>query len=137
MAKTTVVPRERWRFARRDDAGSLVEDRDHVHLEGGFEPGRIYQLVYRCDHAPVAGAGLLALRDVAPFLRERREDNPSAGQFTAIHAWGVSQTGRMQRHFLHLGLNRCEDGQRAYDGMQVHVAGARRVLSTMFRAASL
>ena len=121
-----VVPRERWRFARRDDAGSLVEDRDHVYLDGGFEPGRIYQLVYRCDHAPVAGAGLLALRDVAPFLRERREDNPSAGQFTAIHAWGVSQTGRMQRHFLYLGLNRGEDGQRAYDGMQVHVAGARR-----------
>ena len=32
----------------------------------------------------------------------------------------------MQRHFLSLGLNRCEDGTRAYDGFHVHVAGARR-----------
>jgi hypothetical protein len=32
----------------------------------------------------------------------------------------------MQRHFLSLGLNRCEDGSRAYDGFHVHVAGARR-----------
>ena len=32
----------------------------------------------------------------------------------------------MQRHFLSLGLNRCEDGSRAYDGFHVHIAGARR-----------
>jgi hypothetical protein len=44
----------------------------------------------------------------------------------ALILYGVSQTGRMQRHFLSLGLNRCEDGRRAYDGFHVHVAGARR-----------
>jgi hypothetical protein len=32
----------------------------------------------------------------------------------------------MLRHFLSLGLNVCEDGSKAYDGIQSHVAGARR-----------
>ncbi len=121
-----IVERNRWQFARRDDAGALRADPNYIHLEGGFDPGRIYQVVYQCNRAPVAGTGLLAIRDVAPFLRAVREDNPTGGNFKAIHAWGVSQTGRLQRDFLSLGLNRCEDGSTAYDGMQVHVAGARR-----------
>jgi hypothetical protein len=32
----------------------------------------------------------------------------------------------MQRHFMSLALNRCEDGSRAYEGFHVHIAGARR-----------
>ena len=46
--------------------------------------------------------------------------------FRALILYGISQTGRMQRHFLSLGLNHCEDGSRAYDGVHVHIAGARR-----------
>ena len=95
-------------------------------LEGGFEPGRIYQLVYATDRAPVAGLGLLAARDVAAFLRTPSATNPCGSGFRALILYGISQTGRMQRHFLSLGLNRCEDGSRAYDGFHVHVAGARR-----------
>ncbi|MFT5172367.1 MAG: hypothetical protein ACI8W7_000531 [Gammaproteobacteria bacterium] len=122
----SVVARERWRFAKSTDAGVLEASAEHVHLEGGFDPGRIYQLVYETDHAPVAGLGLLALRDVAPFLRNTSTHNPSAGKFSAIIAWGVSQTGRMLREFMHLGLNQCEDGSMAYEGIAPHVAGARR-----------
>ena len=122
----SVVARERWRFARRTDAGVLEASAQHVHLEGGFDPGRIYQLVYETDHAPVAGLGLLALRDAAPFLRNASSDNPSAGNFSGLIAWGVSQTGRMLREFMHLGLNQCEDGTMAYEGIAAHVAGARR-----------
>ena len=99
---------------------------EHVWLEDGFEPGRIYQLVYTTDRAPVAGLGLLAARDVAAFLRTPSATNPSENGFRALILYGISQTGRMQRHFLSLGLNRCEDGSRAYDGFHVHIAGARR-----------
>jgi len=122
----TVVDRNRWQFARRTDAEVLEASAEYVHLEGGFDPGRIYQLVYTTDRAPIAGLGLLALRDVAPFLRNARDDNPGAGNFSALIAWGVSQTGRMLRHFMSLGLNVCEDGSMAYDGIAAHVAGARR-----------
>jgi hypothetical protein len=99
---------------------------EHVWLEGGFEPGRIYQLVYETDRAPVVGLGLLAARDVAAYLRMPSSTNPSRNGLRTLILYGISQTGRMQRHFLSLGLNRCEDGSRAYDGFHVHIAGARR-----------
>ncbi len=122
----TLIPRSRWRFARETPSGAVEPSAEHVWLEGGFEPGRIYQLVYETDRAPVAGLGLLAARDVAAFLRAPSANNPSGNGFRALILYGISQTGRMQRHFLSLGLNRCEDGSRAYDGFHVHVAGARR-----------
>jgi alpha/beta hydrolase family protein len=122
----TVIERSRWRFARETSAGTVEPSAEHVWLAEGFEPGRIYQLVYETDRAPVAGLGLLAARDVAAFLRTPSATNPSGGAFRALMLYGVSQTGRMQRHFLSLGLNRCEDDSPAYDGFHIHVAGARR-----------
>jgi hypothetical protein len=38
----------------------------------------------------------------------------------------MSQTGRMLRHFLYLGLNLDEEGRIAFDGIMPHVGGARR-----------
>jgi hypothetical protein len=122
----TVIPRSRWRFARETPGGAVEPSAEHVWLEGGFEPGRIYQIVYETDRAPVAGLGLVAARDVAAFLRTPSAGNPLRDVPKALILYGISQTGRMQRHFLGLGLNRCEDGTRAYDGFHVHVAGARR-----------
>jgi alpha/beta hydrolase family protein len=122
----TLIPRPRWRFARETSTGTVEPSAEHVWLEGGFEPGRIYQLVYQTDRAPVAGLGLLAARDVAAFLRMPSSTNPSGNGLRTLILYGISQTGRMQRHFLSLGLNRCEDGSRAYDGFHVHIAGARR-----------
>jgi hypothetical protein len=115
-----------WRFARESDSGKIVPSREHVYLETGFVPGRIYHLVYETDRAPIAGTGLLAVRDIAPFLRSRSVDNPTQGDFAAVYAWGISQTGRMLRHFLSLGLNITEAGELAYDGVQPHIAGGRR-----------
>ena len=121
----SIVPGERWKFAR--ETGSRVEaSLRHVFMEGGFEPGKIYYIVYETDRAPIAGAGLIALRDVAPFLRAPSELNPTPGDFRAVYAWGVSQTGRFLRHFMYQGLNVTEDGVPAYDGILPHVAGARR-----------
>jgi hypothetical protein len=122
----TLIPRSRWRFACETATGAVEPSTEHVWLEGGFEPGRIYQIVYATDRAPVVGLGLLAARDVAAFLRTPSAVNPSGGALRALILYGISQTGRMQRHFLSLGLNRCEDGGHAYDGFHVHIAGARR-----------
>jgi hypothetical protein len=121
-----LVPRSRWRFGRETPAGAVAPSREHIWLDGGFDPGRIYQLVYETDQAPVAGLGLLAAREVAAFLRQPTAGHPCGNGFKTLILYGISQTGRMQRHFLSLGLNRCEDGSRAYDGFHVHIAGARR-----------
>lgn len=121
------IPRARWRFAR-DEAGTPVPDDTRVWLEGGFEPGKVYQVVYRTRICPVVGAGLLATRDAASFLRfaDAAAGNPAAGRLDRAYAFGASQSGRFLRHFLSLGLNMDEAGRQVFDGINPHIAGARR-----------
>ena len=109
-------------MARGDD---VVPDDHHVWLEGGFQAGRIYDLIYAPAALPVAGAGLLALRDFGAWLR-RSPDSPVAGRVDHFLLEGQSQTGRALRHFLWLGLNADESGRPVYDGVLAHIAGARR-----------
>ncbi|RIK45408.1 MAG: hypothetical protein DCC58_06505 [Chloroflexi bacterium] len=120
-----ILPRDAWRFAREEGAG-VEPHPDFIYLESGFQPGAIYELFYTTNRAPVVGCGLLAVRDIAPFLRSAADDNPAAGSIERAYAFGMSQTGRMLRHFLYLGLNRDEAGNPAYDGIIPHVGGARR-----------
>ena len=111
------VPRDQWRFT----------DRTHVALDGGFEAGRYYEAIYRTDICPVVGAGLLAFRDAASFLRHSTaEDNPARGRITHTFGFGVSQSGRFLRELLAAGANLDEAGRIAYDGLHVHIAGGRR-----------
>ncbi|MSQ30379.1 MAG: hypothetical protein EXR68_07840 [Dehalococcoidia bacterium] len=111
------VPRDQWRFT----------DRTHVALDGGFEAGRYYEAIYRTDICPVVGAGLLAFRDAASFLRHATtEDNPARGRISHAFGMGVSQSGRFLREFLAAGANLDEDGRAVYDGLHVHVAGGCR-----------
>jgi len=120
----TELPRSAWRFARETEGG-VQPSGEHVFLESGFVPGKIYQLVYEAEGAPVVGCGLLALREIASFLRAPSAANPAEG-FERVYGYGISQTGRMLRHFMYLGLNVAEDGSVAYDGLLPHVAGGRR-----------
>lgn len=121
----TELPRASWRFARETPDG-VEPSAEHVYLEEGFEPGRIYHLVYTATDACVVGTGLLAVREIASFLREASELNPCAGGFERVIGYGVSQTGRLLRHLLYLGLNADESGRMAFDGLLPHVAGGRR-----------
>ncbi|MHB8575491.1 MAG: alpha/beta hydrolase domain-containing protein [Dehalococcoidia bacterium] len=126
-AERSEIPRNRWRFAR-DEGGSPAVDDSSLWLEDGFEPGRIYELVYRTRICPVAGAGLLAVRDGVSFLRNGSEaaGNPCAGRIDHTYGEGQSQCGRFLRHFLYLGLNQDERGGQVFDGVLAHIAGGRR-----------
>lgn len=99
-----------WGFS--DDGLALVRT-------GGFTPGCWYRCEYRTSGALVGGCGLLALRDVAPWLRQHE-------QVTQALLFGVSQSGRLIRQFLHDGLNIDEAGRRAYDAFMPVIAGGRR-----------
>ena len=117
-AERVAVPRAKWRFF----------DATHVEIDGGFTPGHIYELVYRAKDPAVIGAGLLAVRDTAAWLRFGGADsgNPCAGALARAYALGVSQTGRFLRDFLYLGLNQDERGRQVFDAIMPHVASARR-----------
>ncbi len=123
----TVISRERWRFARDED-GRLAPDDTRVWLDGGFEPGKVYEVVYRTRACPVVGTGLLATRDIVSFSRYSSNEagNPCAGRIDHAFGFGASQSGRFLRQFLHLGLNLDEAGQQVFDGVHVHIAGGRR-----------
>ena len=117
------IDRCRWRFAR-DTQGVVEPSGRHIRLVGGFEKGRIYTLVYRAHGARVTGCGLLAVRDAAESLRAG--DGPSAMDHPTVLAFGASQTGRVLRHLLHVGLNSDSAGNRIFDGVHVHIAGGQR-----------
>jgi hypothetical protein len=115
-AKGAVVPRSRWRFV----------DGDSVALDGGFEPGRIYDVVYRAADPRVLGCGLAGTRDLISFMKhDTSPENPAPGVRDAI-GWGVSQSGRFLRHFLYQGFNEDEHGLRVFDGVFDQVGGAGR-----------
>ena len=117
-APATTLPRSAWRFPA---AGSVA-------LDGGFEPGRIYECYYRAENPPLVGLGLTAVRDTAAFLRwgAAALGNPCAGQIERSYVFGVSQSGRFLRHLLYLGLDEDEVGRFVWDAVIPHVAGARR-----------
>ena len=116
------IRRGSWRFASERQGRVVPSDR-HVHLDGGFEKGRIYTLVYRAKGARVTGCGLLALRDAAASLRAGA--GPAVGAFRHTLAFGASQTGRVLRHLLRLGLNSDSLGRPVFDGVHVHIAGGQ------------
>ena len=120
MASRQTIPRDQWQFARLVDGKSVPDARSLV-LQGGFQPGKIYEVVYRVKDPVVAGLGLAAVRDLASYCKH---DTSSVAPAVRVYALGISQSGRFLRHFLRQGFNADESGRRAYDGMLIHVAGA-------------
>ena len=126
-APPCTVPRQEWSFARLD-SGRVVADPGQIYLKAGFEPGKVYHVVYATTGAPVIGLGLLAARDTVAFLRHASvsEGNPCAGDISHAYAFGASQSGRYLRQFLYLGLNEDEAERMVFDGVLVHIAGGKR-----------
>jgi hypothetical protein len=112
-APRQVIPRGRWRFTSDTT----------IALDGGFVPGRIYEIVYSAADPAVVGTGLAAVRD---FVSHLKYDPTAMVPVTAAYGFGISQSGRFLRHLVHEGFNADEEGRRVFDGLLVHVAGAGR-----------
>jgi hypothetical protein len=92
-----------------------------IELDDGFEPGRVYEVDYAATGARVAGVGLAAIRDAASAFRYRT-DVPIRGR--SAYVFGISQSGRFLRQFLHDGFNADERDRRVFDLVWPHIAGA-------------
>src|SRR3989442_12852925 len=121
------IPRDRWRFARVVE-GRVVPDPNHVHMDGGFTKGRLYQVVYTAIGAPVHGLGMAALRECVSWPKHggAAEGNPAPGAIAPAHAYGRSQTGRLLRTMIWNDLVLDEQGREALDGVIANVAGGVR-----------
>ena len=96
-----------------------IEDGTRVRLHSPAFPGHVYEVVYEAADPVVAGLGLAGMRDVVSHLRK------TAGLEHTI-GFGVSQSAMALRAFLYEGFNQDEQGDRVFDGIFGHVAGARR-----------
>ena len=121
-AKRTVIPRSQWTFAHTVD-GKLTPSDRYVHLDGGFQPGRIYEYVYVVADPVVAGGGFAAVRDFASYAKHAPD---AVAPAVRVYGEGISQNGRFLRDFLYEGFNADEEGRIALDGVLAHVAGAGR-----------
>jgi hypothetical protein len=113
------IPRDQWQFG---------EDGLSVRMAAGFEPKKIYEVVYRSQDPPVVGVGPAAVRDTISRLKygAAGEVGLQAGAVRRAIAFGISQSGRFLRTFLYYGFNEDESHRKAFDGVMSHVAGAGR-----------
>lgn len=108
------VPRAKWRFQN-----------NRLHLDGGFVPGKTYELFYLSEAPPIAGLGYAAIRDAVAWLKH---DATSLAKVKYAYAFGASQCGRLLRDFVYLGFNTDEQDRMALDGVMSHIAGAGRLV---------
>ena len=111
QAPSTTIPRTKWH----------VSAANVVTLDGGFEPGRIYELAYKAVNPPVAALGFAAVRDAASWVKYAPDATVSA-QY--VFAFGSSQTGRFLREFLYDGFYTDERDRQVLDAVIPHLAGA-------------
>jgi hypothetical protein len=136
-APRVAIPDTEWSFATCAEGQPQTASDRNVCLNGGFQPGRLYELIYRAKDPIVLGVGFAALRDVGSFFRhERRDDAGNAnplwrpGQKAIVI--GTSQSGRMIRSYLHLGFNRDEKGRVAFEGAMPHIGGGLMPMNVRF-----
>jgi hypothetical protein len=121
-AQRSIIPRADWQFAHTV-RGKLVPSDRYIHLNGGFQPGKIYEYVYVAANPVVAGGGFAAIRDFASYAKH---DPEAITPVERVYGEGISQNGRFLRDFLYQGFNADEEGRMALDGVLAHVAGAGR-----------
>ncbi|MEC9349626.1 MAG: alpha/beta hydrolase domain-containing protein, partial [Planctomycetota bacterium] len=130
--RRTVVERSKWKLEKswpvfRGEKSALPKV--ELVLEGGLEPGFIYELVYEARNPVVQGLGMAGIRDLLSFLKHSRlRSNPlllASGSPAARYAYGfgTSQSGRLLRMFLYDGFNADEQGRKVFDAVMPHVAG--------------
>ncbi len=105
-----------------------------ICLAGGFNPNKLYQVVYTAKDPYVLGVGFAAWRDVGSFFKHAFADdvgtpNPVAGRISWSIGRGVSQSGNYLRGWLHLGFNQDEARRQVHNGAWPIIAGRRIALN--------
>src|SRR5262245_59968947 len=114
-----IVPRDQCEF---------TEAATGIRSAQGFEPGKIYELVYKSQDPPIAGLGGSAVRDAISKLKygSAAELSVNQGMVKRAIAFGISQSGRFLRTYLYYGFNEDESHRKVFDGVMSHVAGGGR-----------
>lgn len=126
-----VIPRDQYSFAIMPTPESN-QPMVSIVLAGGLQPGVIYELIYEAKDPVLSGAGLAGIRDLVSLLRNGTDDPALQIQLSQLAvpaiehtvAWGISQSGRLLRQFVHHGFNEDLAGRQVFDGIVPVIAGA-------------
>jgi hypothetical protein len=133
------IPNGDWSFASCPSGGPVTTSATMLCYPAGFQPGKIYELIYQAKDPLVMGLGYAAVRDLHAFFKhERRDDsgmpNPLwlEGERPLAVFSGSSQSGRNMRTFIHLGFNQDEAGRIVFEGAFPHIGGGRAQFNSRF-----
>ena len=120
---------------------SLAPSTSDICLFDGFDPDKVYELIYPAKNPWVMGLGYAVTRDVASFLRYETADdagtpNPLAASVGATgirraYGLGISSTGMYLRDWLYLGFNEDEAHRRVFDAVRIHIPGSHRLFANV------
>jgi hypothetical protein len=120
------VPRGFWRFGRLDE-DHYLPDPHYICSAQGFQKGRLYQLVYTTNWAPILSLSFAALRECVSWCKYGTEAMPPPiANIRYAYAYGRSQTGRYLRTYIYNDFNLDEQGREVLDGIIATVAGGMR-----------
>jgi len=114
------IRRDQWKFS---------SDLQQIIVPGGFEPSRIYELVYEARDPAIAGLGLAAVRDIVSFFKYGSREtllNDQRHFMKRAIGYGYSQSARFLRQFVYDGFNQDEKRRKVFDGLFAAAAGAGR-----------
>ncbi len=120
---------ERSRFELKvEDEPQSSQPLVSLRLDGGFEPGVIYELTYEARDPVLAGAGMAAIRDLVSLIRYGGDGEARLGELDLPEiehsvAWGNSQSGRLLRQFMYDGFNADLASRKVFDGIIPVIAG--------------
>jgi hypothetical protein len=144
------IPNTEWAFGSCSDGMTVIPNERQICLLGaGFQPGKIYELLYRARDPLVIGLGYAGIRDLMSFFKHERHDdagtpNPlwfdfdqEPGQKREARPkplalfTGASQSGRNMRTFIHLGFNH-QEGRIVFEGAYPLIGGGRAQFNIRF-----
>jgi len=138
QAPRLLVPNTQWSFAACPDGAAPSPSDKQICLPSGFQPGKIYELIYRAKDPLVMGLGFAVTRDLGTFLKTASRDEAGTGN-PVVHGdavksvvMGTSQSGRMIRTFVMLGFNKGEDNTPVFDAALPHIGGGLLALNQRF-----
>jgi hypothetical protein len=122
-----------------DRASWHIEKGSSVVIASGFEPGRLYELVYTAENPPIAGTGFAVVRDVISWMKYGGEVSAPVpigtrsldARYQRAIGFGISQSGRYLRTMMYYGFNADEKNRKVFDGLLPVVGAAGRGVFNM------
>jgi hypothetical protein len=137
------ISNTQWAFGACPGGAVVVPSETQICLLGaGFQPNRLYEVIYKAKDPIVMGLGYAGVRDLMSFFKHATQDdagtaNPlhvARGKTKAVFS-GSSQSGRNMRTFLHLGFNQDEARRIVFEGAFPHIGGGRAYFNSRFSQA--